>query len=196
MEIQTRINLASGAFGRLRTRVLLNNDIKHGTTTVVYLAVCISTLLYASETWTPNKRHIQMLKNFHTRCLERIFGISWEDRVTREELYRRSNTTSIEAMPTKRHLRWLGHVIKMPDHRLPRQILYGKLSHGNCSAGGQKKRYKDLSKTLFKFCNIQLNSQEQLASDRSLWRSTSHRGAETLETSLNQKRATKRAQRH
>ncbi|XP_042212467.1 uncharacterized protein LOC121859595 [Homarus americanus] len=99
-----------------------------------------------SETWTPYRRHIQMLVNFHTRCLKRIFGISWEDRVTREELYRRSNTTSIETMLAKRHLCWLGHVIRMPDHRLPRQILYGKLSHGNRSVGGQEKRYKDHSK--------------------------------------------------
>ncbi|KAG7177295.1 hypothetical protein Hamer_G000589 [Homarus americanus] len=43
---------------------------------------------------------------------------------------------------------------------------------------------------------MQQNSLKQLASDRSLWRSTCHRGAETLKTSLNQKRATKRAQRH
>ncbi|XP_042239168.1 uncharacterized protein LOC121877470 [Homarus americanus] len=138
MEIQTRINLTSAAFERLRTRVFLNNDLKYGTKTAVYLAVCISTLSYASETWTPYRRQIQMLENFHTRCLKRIFGISWEDRLTHEELYRRSNTTNIEAMLAKRHLRWLGQVIRIPDHRLPRQILYGKLSHGNRSAGGQK----------------------------------------------------------
>ncbi|KAG7158950.1 hypothetical protein Hamer_G006331 [Homarus americanus] len=144
MEIQTRINLASAAFGRLRTRVFLNNDHKNGTKTAVYLAVCISTLVYASETWTPCRRHIEMLENVHTRCLKRIFGISWEDRVTHEELYRRSNTT-IEAMLAKRHLRWLGHVIRMPDHRLPRQILYERLSHGNSSAGGQK---RDIRTTL------------------------------------------------
>ncbi|KAG7170788.1 Retrovirus-related Pol polyprotein from type-1 retrotransposable element R2-like [Homarus americanus] len=87
MEIQTRVNLASAAFGRLRTRVFLNNDREYGTKTAVYLAVCISTLIYASETWMPYKRHIQMLENFHTRCLKRTFGISWEDRVTREELF-------------------------------------------------------------------------------------------------------------
>ncbi|KAG7177274.1 hypothetical protein Hamer_G000557 [Homarus americanus] len=139
MEILTRINLASAAFGRLGTRVFLNNDLKYGTRTAVYLAVCISTLLYASETWTPYKRHSQMLENSHTSGLKRILGISWEDRVTHEELYRGSNTTSIETMLAKRHLCWLGHVIRMPDHRLPRQILYGKLSHGNRSAGGQKK---------------------------------------------------------
>ncbi|KAG7157600.1 hypothetical protein Hamer_G021399 [Homarus americanus] len=50
-------------------------------------------------------------------------------------------------MLAKRHLRWLGHVIRMPDHRLPRQILYGKLPQGIRSEGGQTKRYKDHSKT-------------------------------------------------
>ncbi|KAG7160799.1 hypothetical protein Hamer_G025794 [Homarus americanus] len=137
MEIKNRINLASAAFGRLRTRVFLNNDLIYGTKTAVNLAFCIFTLLYASETWTPYRRQIQMLENFHTRCLKRIFGISWEDRATHEQPYRRSNTTSIETMLANGRLRWLGHVIRMPDHGLPRQILYGSSSR---SAGGQKKR--------------------------------------------------------
>jgi hypothetical protein len=30
----------------------------------------------------------------------------------------------------------------MQDHRLPKQLLYGELSQGKRTAGGQKKRYK------------------------------------------------------
>jgi hypothetical protein len=31
----------------------------------------------------------------------------------------------------------------MQDHRLPKQLLYGELSQGKRTAGGQKKRYKN-----------------------------------------------------
>ena len=75
-----------------------------------------------------------------TTCLQRILGLSWENRVTREELYHRANTTSVETILAQRHLRWLGHAIRLPDHRLPKQILYGQLLEGNRSAGGKKKK--------------------------------------------------------
>ena len=196
LEVQARINHASSAFGRLRTKVFSNNNLKTLTKTAVYHAVCISTLLYGSETWTPYRRHIKQLENFHTTCLQRILGLSWENRVTREELYHRANTTSVETILAQRHLRWLGHAIRLPDHRLPRQILYGQLLEGNRSAGGPKKRFKDYSKDLLKKCSIQPTSLEQVAADRPLWRATSRQGLDHLETTLNRRRAELRARRH
>ncbi|XP_076035996.1 uncharacterized protein LOC143021960 [Oratosquilla oratoria] len=52
LDIQRRINLASTAFGRLRDRVFSNNNLRIDTKAAVYKAVCISSLLYGSETWT------------------------------------------------------------------------------------------------------------------------------------------------
>ena len=57
-EITNRICLASSAFGRLKDRVFLNHDLKLPTKIAVYKAVCMSTLLYGCETWTPYKRQI------------------------------------------------------------------------------------------------------------------------------------------
>ena len=196
LEVQARINHASSAFGRLRKKVFCNNNLKNITKTAVYHAICVSTLLYSSETWTPYRRHIKQLENFHTTCLQRILGLSWENRVTREELYHRANTTSVETILAQRHLRWLGHAIRLPDHRLPKQILYGQLLEGNRSAGGPKKRFKDHSKDLLKKCNIQPTILEHVAADRPLWRATSHQGLDHLESTLNRRRAELRARRH
>ena len=56
----------------------------------------------------------------------------------------------MEAAVAKKHLRWIGHTIRMPDHRLPRQVLYGQLRGAKRSAGGQKRRFKDYTRDLLK----------------------------------------------
>ena len=52
-------------------------------------------------------------------------------------------------------LRWIDHVTRMPDERLPKKILNGELQIGKRSHGGQKKRYKDTLKASLKDFSIQ-----------------------------------------
>ena len=75
-EIQHRPKCAGSAFGRLRERVLQERDIRTDTKMMVYKAVVIPTLLYASETWTPYHHHLKTLEKFHQRCLRSILKIS------------------------------------------------------------------------------------------------------------------------
>ena len=55
-------------------------------------------------------------------------------------------------------LRWTGHVIRMPDGRLPKKVLYGELQEGKPSQCGQKKRFKDILKASVKDFNIPTGS--------------------------------------
>ena len=55
-------------------------------------------------------------------------------------------------------LRWTGHVIRMPDARLPKKVFYGELQEGKRSQGGQKKRYKDTLKASLKDFEIPMGS--------------------------------------
>ena len=142
-EIQHRLKCAGTAFGRLRTKVFLDHDIRTNTKILVYKAVVIPTLLYASETWTAYRQHLKTLENFHQRCLRSILKISWENRKTNVSVLNEAKTTSIEAYIIKNQLRWTGHVARMEDTRLPKQIFYSQLKEGKRKRGGQKKRYKD-----------------------------------------------------
>ena len=162
-ETQNRIRLAYASFGKLRNRVFLNHDLTSQTKIKVYKAICLSILLYSCETWTLYRAQIRKLETFHIKCLQIILGISWRDRIPHVVILQRSNITSIECMLITRRLGWVGHVIRMPEHRLPRQIFYGELRDGTRTVGGQKLRYKDQLKSTLKQCSIQPSQLETLA---------------------------------
>ena len=110
--------------------------------------------------------------------------IKWSDYVSNVEVLRRAGLDSVEAVLTTMQLRWTGHVIRMEDHRIPKQLLYGELAEGKRKVGGQKLRYKDVQKRHLKSMNIDVNSWEQLAEDRNSWRRSLHAGKEVVQRKI------------
>ena len=49
-------------------------------------------------------------------------------------------------MLLKSCLRWTGHVIRMEDHRIPKQLMFGELEQGHRRQGRPFKRFKDTVK--------------------------------------------------
>ena len=139
---------------------------------------------------------MRLLEAFHIRSLQRILRITWKDRVPHNDIMRRANCESAEAMLTRRTLRWVGHMIRMPDERLPKRVLFSELKEGTRRPGGQKKRYKDHIKTTLKACDIEPNHLENLAAERSQWRNSVKQGIQHLETERRNKRDRNRAARH
>ena len=68
---------------------------------------------------------------------------------------------------TQRILRWLGHVSRMEDVRIPRDILYGELALGRRTTGRLHLRYKDVCIRDMNADVIDTMSWEGLAADRS-----------------------------
>ena len=195
-EVHRRISLASASFGRLNNRVFHNRDLTIYTKMTVYKALCLSILLYGCEAWVPYRKHLSKLESFHTGCLQRILGLKWWHRIPKTELYERANIEPLEVLLFQKQLRWAGHVIRMPQDRLPRKVLYGEIPDSSRSAGGQRKRYKDHLKTSLKLCGIQPLVLETLASDRHQWSVSCHKGSVTYATQLKNKAAAKRVLRH
>ena len=195
-EITQRIGKAAAAFGSLRGRVFSNRNLKLPTKISVYHAVCLSTLLYGSEAWTLYQRQLRKLESYHISCLQRILGITWKNKITHNEIYRRTRSNSILYLVAQRQLRWTGHVVRMDDERLPKQVLYGELAIGQHLVGGQKKRFKDFTKAALKKCHIPPQELETLARDRTTWKSACHRGLSQLEKDRNDHREQLRQRRH
>lgn len=195
-EIASRIGKASQALGRLRTRVLNQHNIRLSTKLKVYNAVVLPSLLYGCETWTLYRRHIKKLEYFHMRALRSILGISWQDHITNLEVLEHANSTSIESMLIRAQLRWVGHVIRMEDFRMPRRLMYGELQLGKRNQGRPKLRYKDTVKANIQWCHIKPRELEECAMDRPEWRAQIHRAAANFEEARRQRLTDARERRH
>jgi hypothetical protein len=69
------------------------------------------------------------------RSLLRILNIKWRDRITNTEVLHRAQIPSLYTLLRQRRLRWLGHVHRMADGRILKDLLYGELSCGKRALG-------------------------------------------------------------
>ena len=74
---------------------------------------------------------------FHMRHLRYLKGIKWQDKITNNEVLQRARMDGMEAMLMRAQLRWVDHVQRMNDNRMPKQIFYLELSSGARSRGGK-----------------------------------------------------------
>ena len=147
-DVDNRVAKASRAFGALRKAVFLDRDLSLCTKRMIYQACVMSVLLYGAECWTPLRRHIRKLNTFHHRCIRTILGISnsqqWAERITMTEVRRSWGDTETAAEKTqRRRLEWLGHLARMPDHRIPKSTLFGWLPQPRPRCG-TRKRWRDV----------------------------------------------------
>ena len=90
---------------------------------------------------------------------------------------------SIQPIVMKTCLRWVGHILRMDDSCLPRQLFYGETLEGKRSALKPKKRFKDTIKYYLKQSGLPVEQWEKMASDRSKWRKLIHESIESFENS-------------
>ena len=130
-------------------------------------------------------------------ALRKILGITWKHKVPDTEVLRRTKSVSVENIIFRHHLRWIGHLVRMDDTRLPKQLLYGELLEGKRSVGRQLKRYRDQSLSVLKVCHINWRDLEALAKDRDKWRAACKQGLQSKERDrlewLEKRRAKRRA---
>ena len=114
----------------------------------------LTTLLYGCETWTLYRRSIRRLDQFHLRCLRKIARVKWQDRIPNTDVLITCGNMGIEAFLLKAQLRWVGHIMRMPDSRIPKQVFLGQLASGKRLQCGPVLRYKDAVKVNLKQCGI------------------------------------------
>ena len=195
-EINRRMGKAAATMARLNNRVWLNTRLTTSTKTRVYNACVLSTLLYGAESWPIYASQEDKLNAFHMRCLRRLLGITWRDKIPNRDVLLRTKTLSLYSIMAKRRLRWLGHVSRMDNGRIPKDLLYGELEQGKRKTGRPLLRFRDACKRDMKAFNIATDCWENLASDRLKWRAALHKGELACEEKRLERWERRRHQRH
>jgi len=79
----------------------------------------MATMLYSAELWPLTVKHMKTLEATHHKFQLRLLGIKWYDKVSNVEVKKRTEMAKLEEIIKERRLRWLGHVIRMEDCRIP-----------------------------------------------------------------------------
>jgi len=178
-ELDIRIGKAATTFGQLRPRVWSNGNLSIRVKIQVYMSCVVGVLLYGCETWTTYRHQERRLNAFHMRCLRSILGLSWKDRVPNTLILQTTGSCDLITTIRHRRLRWAGHVCRMEDNRLPKQVLYSEPPDAPRPIGRPKLRFRNVLKRDLNTFSITSISWEKLASNKREWKSAIESGKQT-----------------
>lgn len=164
-EIRTRIIQARKIIGCLNG-ILWNKHITKNRKYNIYNTIIKSTLLYGSETWRMTERQKRMLEATEMDALRRSARISRVDRIRNEDIRQEMGLqdTIIRDIEGKQ-LTWYGHVQRMTDHRLPKQVMTWIPQHKR-KRGRPKKTWNEGIRKAMSARNLEEGQWE----DRKQWR--------------------------
>ena len=92
-------------------------------------------------TWVvPDKRAVKRVRVCVCACWSRVLEMC--------------GISGIEAFLLRFQFRWVGHIVRMPDFRIPKQAFFGQLASGCRLQGGPVRRYKDSLKINQRACDL------------------------------------------
>jgi hypothetical protein len=91
--------------------------------------------MYGSEVWTLSQGATNEIDSFEWKILRKIFRstqskVVWRIRYN-DEIYKMYKDVALSTYICLKRLMWVGHVVRMEEHRIPKKVL------GSCFGGGR-----------------------------------------------------------
>ena len=141
-EIESRIGATGRTIGALRQEVVDRRELSKTTKLRVYNAIVKPTLLYGSETWTLQKRHMKKLQAVEMRYLRKVEGVTRMDKVRSDDIRMRLRQEDVAATVHRKKKQWLRKMEEMPEERLVKTV-YMEEMPGKRPRGRPRKRWED-----------------------------------------------------
>ena len=111
-----------------KKKVWKNRKISLQSKIRIFGATVMTVVKYGSEAWTLQKADENLLDVFQRNCLRIVLGTRLTDCILNSRLYEKCGSILLSRTIMKERLRWLGHVLRMKDDRLPMIVLFGQPS--------------------------------------------------------------------
>ena len=119
IEVKMRIRKSRGAFTSLKS-IWKSSSIRLKTKVRIFKSNVLSVLLCGVESWKVTKSVCQKLDVFQNKCLRRILGIYWPNKISNCELRKKTCVRPVSLEVKQRRLRWSGHICRIPFIAIPR----------------------------------------------------------------------------
>lgn len=168
-DLNNRIAAATKFYYAMNKCLISKKEISKETKTRVFNAVYIPILTYSSETWTLTQKQKQRIKTQEMRFLRRIEGCRLIDKISNEKIRKNLGVTDINKKMETNQLRWLGHLLRMPESRYAKMgwklKMEGKRNRGRPRIKWEREMRKRLEEK-----GVSWRDVPQLANDRKEWR--------------------------
>ncbi|CAI9739017.1 Hypothetical predicted protein [Octopus vulgaris] len=133
-------------------------------------------------------------------CYQAVYicdiGVYIRFRITDTVVLQQANTFSIEMILIRNQIgRWVGHLARLLDDRLPKQLFYGEWQRGKRRRHKPKKRFRDAVKSNLKALNVKVEGWEQMRQDRTVWKQMIYNKCKAFEARRIEQSVLKRALR-
>ena len=108
----------------------------------MFKSIFIPILTYGHESWIMTERVRSQVQASEMRFLRRIQGVTMFDKVRSLEIRKSLQVEPLLLRIERSQLRWFGHVSRMPQERLPKQVLLEKVK-GERPVGRPRTRWLD-----------------------------------------------------
>lgn len=169
-EIRRRVTLGNRSYYSLQ-KLFQSKTLHRNLKCELYRSLVRPVAIYGSEAWYMTQKDEQSLRVFETRILRSIFGAindgnGWRRRFNHElyELYEEPDIVSVIKIS---RLRWLGHVQRMDENRIPKKLFNGH-PDGTRRPGRPRGRWKDAVESDLK--KLGVHDWRSKTGNRSNWR--------------------------
>ena len=168
-EINQRITKANKVYSQLGQCFIGKKELTTKTKTAIFNSVYCPTLMYASESWNLDASDKSRLQAAEMKFLRRSIGKTRRDKIRNTRIREQVKTQSLETKIEQNQLRWYGHINRMEDNRIPKQILECK-QIGKLPRGRPRQTWEEKVSEIVEKRGSNLKEAKRKTLDREQWR--------------------------
>ena len=168
-DLKRRKALAWTAFWKLE-HLWKSATIPISTKVKLFDTTCVTVLLYGCESWIISKDMENKINSFGTSCYRIMLNIKRIDRVPNATIYSLTETAPLVERARIRQLKFIGHVLRLPDDEPVREYALYVPTHGKRKPGRQRTLFTKYIQCLLGDMDSMLNHGQLSAMAQDRWR--------------------------